>query len=139
MDDQVIDRRENHEVLQQSKCERLFGWPTWKVIRWSSIGLSDLVLLDTPLADIVAQGSGVYTTFHGNSCLPELYRIQLLGQCVILPTGRNLQLLACIPTSFHLLIWLLAQPIFGEWEQQISRGSRPWLPGILLISLPMSS
>lgn len=37
-------------------------------------------------------------------------------------------------TSLHLLIWQLTQPIFGEWVQQISRGSRPWLPGILLIS-----
>lgn len=29
-------------------------------------GLSDLLLLDTPLAGIVAQVSGVYTRFHGN-------------------------------------------------------------------------
>lgn len=27
MDDQVIDRRENHEVIQQSKWERSSGWP----------------------------------------------------------------------------------------------------------------
>lgn len=79
------------------------------------------------------------TVQHFNSC-PAAGAVWLLRMngwvsfpaAVCLFALQSLQLLYPITPVSMLLIWELGQPIFEEWAQQIFRGSRLWLPGMLL-------